>query len=52
VIEGEHSLKIPGYPLRLFHKKQTRIATTEERKANFAKVKAAAEKREAASASA
>jgi hypothetical protein len=49
-IEGEHAVKVPGYPLRLFHKRQTRIATTEERKVNFAKVKAAVEKREQASA--
>ena len=33
VKEGEHSLRIKGYRVRLFHKSQTRIATTEERKA-------------------
>ncbi|HWO32886.1 MAG TPA: ArdC-like ssDNA-binding domain-containing protein [Candidatus Acidoferrum sp.] len=52
VKEGEHSLKIRGYQVRLFHKSQTRIATVEERKANFTKVKAAAERRDAKNAGA
>jgi hypothetical protein len=47
VKEGEHSLKIRGYQVRLFHKSQTRIATTEERKANFQKVKQATDRRNA-----
>lgn len=52
VKEGEHSLKLRGYHVRLFHKSQTRIATIEERKANFTKVKAAAERRDAKKAGA
>jgi hypothetical protein len=47
VKEHEHSLKIRGLPYRTFHKSQTRIATVEERKQNFAKVQAAMAKREA-----
>jgi hypothetical protein len=52
VKEGEHSLRVPGYQVRLFHKSQTRIATVEERKANFTKVNAAAERRDAKKAGA
>jgi hypothetical protein len=48
VKEGEHSLRVRGTPYRFFHKSQTRIATPEERKANFAKVQAATARREKA----
>jgi hypothetical protein len=47
-IEGEHALRVRGTSFRLFHKSQTRVATVEERKANFQTIKAAAEKREKA----
>ena len=42
VKEGEHSVKYKQF--RLFHKSQTRIATVEERKENFAKMQEAINK--------
>jgi hypothetical protein len=42
VKEGEHAVKYKQF--RLFHKSQTRIATTEERKENFAKMQEAIRK--------
>ncbi len=43
--EGEHALKFGRF--RFFHKSQTRIATVEERKENFQKMKDAIAKNEA-----
>jgi hypothetical protein len=40
---GEKSIKVRGYHLRLFHKDQTEIASTAERKAYFAKQTAKAD---------
>lgn len=48
---GEHSLKIRGYHLRLFHKDQTEIATTAERKAYHKRQQEAEAKRNTKAAS-
>ena len=48
VKEGEHAVKYKQF--RLFHKSQTRIATVEERKENFAKMQEAIAKYNAAKA--
>ena len=47
VREGEKSVKVKGYPARLFHISQTDIATPQERKDHFNKVQAQTAKREA-----
>jgi hypothetical protein len=47
VRKGERSIKITGYPVRLFHVSQTEVATPEQRKAAFQKRQEAAAKREA-----
>ena len=44
---GEKALKIRGYSIRLFHKSQTEIATTAERKAYHKQEQDRAAKREA-----
>lgn len=49
---GEHALKIRGYHVRLFHKSQTEIATTAERKAYHKRQMEAEAKRNAAKADA
>jgi hypothetical protein len=50
VRKGEKSIKVPGYPVRLFHRSQTDVATPEQRKAAFQKRQEAAAKREAQAA--
>jgi len=47
VKEGEHALRIRGCHLRLYHRDQTRIASPQERKENFAKLQERAARREA-----
>jgi hypothetical protein len=47
VKKGEKAVVVKNYPVRLFHRSQTEVATPEQRKAAFAKRQQAQEKREA-----
>jgi hypothetical protein len=47
VRDGEKAIAVRGIPYKLFHKLQTEVATTAERKAYHAKMQKAAERRQA-----